>query len=238
MALGSGASRSEAGSSGSTPKQGTKRTLGELIDGVAKFLVLVLGLPIRFAAAIVSQFVSNGGSGRAVVGGALFLIGAAVSTDSVWQTLFGQPPLFPWFEPQWSWVNVPRAVFNPFFYAAFLIAVGVQVLQAYSMRGKNPDSARRELQDHMQYDLEQKPSGKIDLVGEIWKDYKTAGLRDRSSVGFVALFVWGFDIVSTFAARNPWQYTDPLVIVGCILFNLATMLAGEIGYTIWRLTKD
>lgn len=235
MAL--GAQQREGGSKDSS-SQHKKRSVGELIDAIAKIVVFVVGLPIRFAAAIVSQFVSNGGTGRAVVGGALFLIGAAVSTDSVWQTVFGQPALLPWFEPSWSWLNVPYAVLNPFFYVAFLIAVGIQVLEAYTLRGKNPDSARRELQDHMQYDLEQKPSGKIDLVGEIWKDYKTAGMRDRHSIGFTALFVWGFDIVSTFAARNPWQSTVPTMIVGCILFNICTMLAGEIGYSVWRLTKD
>lgn len=129
-------------------------------------------------------------------------------------------------------------MFNPFFYAAFLIAVGLQVVEAYALRGKNPDSARRDLQDHMVYDLETKPSGKIDLVGELWKDYKTAGLRDRNATGFISLAIWVFDLVTTFAARNPFAYTVPLVILGCILFNIGTMLAGEIGFAIWRLTKD
>lgn len=152
--------------------------------------------------------------------------------------MFRQRPIFPWFETGWSWFNVPAAVFNPFFYLAFLIAVGLQVIEAYALRGKNPDLARRDLQDHMVYDLETKPSGKIDLVGELWKDYKTAGLRDRSTAGLISLAIWTFDLVTTFAARNPFAYTEPLTILGCILFNIGTMLAGEIGFAIWRLTKD
>lgn len=129
-------------------------------------------------------------------------------------------------------------MFNPFFYLAFLIAVGLQVIEAYALRGKNPDSARRELQDHMVYDLESKPSGKIDLVGELWRDYKVAGMRDRSTAGLISLAIWMFDLVTTFAARNPFAYTEPLTIVTCIMFNIATMLAGEIGFAIWQLTKD
>jgi hypothetical protein len=233
---------SKSGDSGDkSGKQPPKRSIGQIIDFIAKLaklVVLVFGLPIRFAAAIVAQFVANGGVGRAVVGGVLFLIGSAISADSIWQTMFGQRPLFPWFESSWSWANVPLTLFNPFFYAAFLIAVGLQVVEAYALRGKNPDSARRDLQDHMAYDLETKPSGKIDLVGELWKDYKTAGLRDRNATGFITLAIWVFDLVTTFAARNPFAYTEPLTILGCILFNFGTMLAGEIGFAIWRLTKD
>jgi hypothetical protein len=50
--------------------------------------------------------------------------------------------------------------------------------------------------------------------------------------------VWAFDIVTTFAARNPFEFTAPFMILGCILFNIGTMMAGEIGFAIWRLTKD
>ncbi|WP_243146851.1 hypothetical protein [Scytonema sp. UIC 10036] len=159
------------GGSSTSNKQPPKRSIGQIIDFIAKMIVLVVGMPIRFAAAIVAQFVGNGGVGRAVVGGLLFILGSAISADSIWQTVFQQRPLFPWFEAGWSWANVPLTVFNPFFYLAFLIAVGLQVVEAYALRGKNPDSARRELQDHMVYDLEAKPSGKIDLVTELWKDY-------------------------------------------------------------------
>lgn len=219
-------------------KQEQKRSIGQIIDFGAKIIVLVVGMPIRIAAAIVAQFVTTGGTGRAVVGGALFLIGASISADSIWQTVFQQRPIFPWFEPSWHWANVPLALFNPFFYAAFLIAVGIQVIEAYALRGKNPDAARRELQDHIGYELESKPSGKIDLVTELWKDYKTAGLRDRTSTGFITIAIWVFDLVTTFAAHNPFAYTAPVIILCCFLYNIGTMLSGEIGFAVWRLTND
>jgi membrane-bound metal-dependent hydrolase YbcI (DUF457 family) len=238
MAVNSAATSSSTGASAGKDKQQQRRSIGQIIDTVVRIVVIVVGLPIRIAAAIVNQFVANGGAGRAVVGGVLFLLGSAISADSIWQTVFQQRPLFPWFETSWSWVNVPLTVFNPFFYLAFLIAIGLQVIEAYALRGKNPDSARRDLQDHMSYELETKPNGKIDLVGELWKDYKTAGMRDHKSAGFISLAIWVFDLVTTFAARNPFAYTEPLTILGCILFNIGTMLAGEIGFAIWRLTKD
>ncbi|MCC5619208.1 hypothetical protein LC605_29855 [Nostoc sp. CHAB 5836] len=230
MTMGSGAEGSEG--------KGKKRSFGEIIDFCAKAVVMIVGLPIRAAAAIVNQFVANGGAGRALVGGILFIGGSMISADSTWQLIFQGSPLFPWFQPDWRWFNVPLALFNPFFYLAFIISVGVQVIEAHALRGKNPDSARRELQDHMAYELESKPSGKIDLVGHLWADYKTAGTRDRSSAGLVVIAVWVFDIVTTFAARNPFEYTAPFMILGCILFNVGTMMAGEIGFAIWRLTKD
>ncbi|WP_207714085.1 hypothetical protein [Scytonema sp. UIC 10036] len=67
---------------------------------------------------------------------------------------------------------------------------------------------------------------------------KTAGLRDRNTTGLISLAIWVFDLVTTFAARNPFSYTVPMTIILCILFNIGTMLAGEIGFAIWRLTKD
>jgi hypothetical protein len=238
MALGSSSAETNStGNSDGKPKS-KKRTLGEIIDFCAKTVVMIVGLPVRAAAAIVNQFVANGGAGRALVGGILFIGGSVISADSTWQLIFTGPPVLPWFEPTWNWLNVPFAAFNPFFYLAFIISVGVQVIEAHALRGKNPDSARRELQDHMVYELETKPSGKIDLVGELWKDYKTAGTRDRSSAGLVVIAVWAFDIVTTFAARNPFEFTAPFMILGCILFNIGTMMAGEIGFAIWRLTKD
>lgn len=102
MTFAKGGSNSGSGST-STEQQTKKRSIGQIIDFLAKWTVLIVGLPIRLAAAIVAQFVGNGGTGRAVVGGVLFLIEYGISTDSIWQTVFQQRPLFAWFEPSWSW---------------------------------------------------------------------------------------------------------------------------------------
>ncbi|MHC5727787.1 MAG: hypothetical protein ACYTXY_27395, partial [Nostoc sp.] len=91
----SSAETNSTGNSDSKPKD-KKRSLGEIIDFCAKAVVMIVGLPIRAAAAIVNQFVANGGAGRALVGGILFIGGSMISADSTWQLIFQAPPVFAW----------------------------------------------------------------------------------------------------------------------------------------------
>ena len=111
---------SSSGNSSSGEQKKRKKSLGQIIDSIAKWTVLIFGFPIRFMGAIVAQFVGEGGAGKAVVGGALFILGIAISTDSLWQQFFGQPALFPWYEANfggwWRWMLV---IFNPWFYPTF-----------------------------------------------------------------------------------------------------------------------
>lgn len=216
-----------------------KKSLGQIIDNIAKWVVLIVGFPIRFMGSIVAQFVGEGGAGKAVVGAALFVLGIAISTDSLWQQLFGQPALFPWFETNfggwWRWILV---VLNPWFYLCFVLASGIQVIEGRAVRGKSPDAARRDLEDSMRYELEGKPSGKIDLAGALWNDYKRSGMRHKQVIGFIPLVLFTFDFIMTFSARNPFSYQDPGQVFAVILFNVGTMIAGEVGYAIWRSTND
>jgi hypothetical protein len=62
-------------------------------------------------------------------------------------------------------------------------------------------------------------------------------MRERNSGGLTALFFWGFDLVSTFVGRNPFRYTNPGMILGCFTYNIFTMAAGEIGYSIRKQTS-
>ena len=158
--MGNGAESNSTGNSDSKPKD-KKRSLGEIIDFCAKAVVMIVGLPIRAAAAIVNQFVANGGAGRALVGGILFIGGSIISADSTWQLIFQGPPVFAWFEPTWNWLNVPFALFNPFFYLAFMISVGVQVIEAHALRGKNPDSARQKLRSRISHKTLEKRGQKL-----------------------------------------------------------------------------
>ena len=90
----------------------------------------------------------------------------------------------------------------------------------------------------MQYELEGKPSGKIDLAGALWSDYKRAGMRHKRTIGFIPLAVFAFDMIMTFGARNPFAFSNPGDVFAAILFNVGTMMAGEIGYAIWKSTND
>lgn len=113
----------------------------------------------------------------------------------------------------------------------------VQIMEARTVRGKQPIQAKAEFETSLQHDLPSKPTGKIDLSGELWKDYKRSGMRERNAGGAIALFFWIFDAVATFSSRNPFRYSDPGMIVGCFFYNLLSMCAGEVGFWIWRLNK-
>jgi hypothetical protein len=62
-------------------------------------------------------------------------------------------------------------------------------------------------------------------------------MKERHTGGAIALFFWVLDLTTTFVGRNPFRYTNPGVILACFAYNVASMMAGEIGYSIWKLTK-
>ncbi|BAY91279.1 MULTISPECIES: hypothetical protein [unclassified Tolypothrix] len=112
-----------------------------------------------------------------------------------------------------------------------------KVDQARTLRGKRPEEAKTEFEYSKQFTLGGKPSGSIDLTQALWRDYKVAGMKERHTGGAVALFFWIFDLTTTFVGRNPFAFTNPSTILACLVYNLGSMMAGEIGYTIWKLTK-
>jgi hypothetical protein len=191
-----------------------------------------------FVSHIVAQFVTPGTPGYKLVGAIGFWIGTLLSTDSVWQVLFQGKPLLPWFETEWiGWLGWLQLPFNPLFWISFGISALVQVMEARTLRGKDPIQARSEFEESKQYALGSKPTGNIDLTVALWGDYKRAGMKERNAGGAIALSFWVLDITTTFVGRWPFRYTDPGAILGCFAYNCASMMAGEIGYNIWKLTK-
>ncbi|MBD2504893.1 hypothetical protein [Anabaena azotica] len=215
-----------------------QRGLGQYLEILARWIVALISFPVIFISYIVAQFVTPGTPGYKLVGAIGFWIGTLLSTDSVWQVLFQGKPLFPWFETQWigwsGWLQLP---FNLLFWVSFGISALVQVMEARTLRGKDPIQARSEFEESKQYVLGSKPSGNIDLTVALWGDYKRAGMKERNAGGAIALFFWVLDITTTFVGRWPFQYTNPMTILGCFAYNCASMMAGEIGYNIWKLTK-
>jgi hypothetical protein len=202
-------------------------------DIIARWVVDLFAIPISFVTAIFAQFAERNGAGAKIIGSLAFWIGTLLSTDSIWQMMFQGVPLFPWFETSWigwrGWLTLP---FNLLFWVSLAISYLVQVQEAKTLRSKPPETAKKEFEDAQQYTLPQKPKNTIDLARALWGDYKRAGMRERNSGGLTALFFWGFDLVSTFVGRNPFRYTNPGMILGCLAYNIFTMAAGEIGYSI------
>jgi hypothetical protein len=220
-------------------KDKDSETLVSGAEDLADRIVDIIAAPISFVAHLFANFITPGSSGAKFLGGIGFFLGTLLSSDSIWQVFFQGQPLFPWFETKWigwgSWISLPL---NPLFWIAFFISALVQIMEAKTLRGKDPVVAKEDFEEAKKYTLGQKPSTEnIDLTTALWHDYKRAGMADHISGGAIALFFWIFDIFSSFSSRNPFRYTDPSTIFACLLYNLASMCAGEVGYKIWKITK-
>lgn len=213
------------------------KDLDDYVKIFAHWAVSLFAIPVSFLFNILAQFLERGGSGTKILGGLGFAIGTLLSTDSVWQTFFGGTPLFPWWESSWigwqGWLLLP---FNIPFWCSLGISALIQVMESKTLRGKTPDEAKQEFDEAQKYKLPEKPAGVIDLSRALWGDYKVAGMKSRTGGGLIAVFFWIFDLVSTFVGRNPFRYTSPVLIVGCFAYNILSMIAGEIGFKIWKET--
>jgi hypothetical protein len=202
-------------------------------DIIARWVVDLFAIPISFVTAIFAQFAERNGAGAKILGSIAFWIGTLLSTDGIWQMMFQGVPLFPWFESSWigwtGWLTLP---FNLLFWIALAISYLIQTQEAKTLRSKPPAEAKKEFDEAQQYTLPQKPKNTIDLARALWGDYKKSGMRERNTGGLTALFFWGFDLVSTFVGRNPFRYTNPGMVLACFAYNIFTMAAGEIGYSI------
>lgn len=219
-------------------QQEPKRSLSDYVEITARWIVDIISIPVSFVSYILAQFITPGSSGTRILGAIGFFVGTLLSTDGIWQTLFQGTPLFPWFERTWiGWVGWLALPFNLLFWMALAISALIQIMEARTLRGKRPDQAKEEFEASQVYALGSKPSGTIDLTKALWRDYKVAGMKERHTGGAIALFFWAFDVITTFVGRNPFAYRDPGTIIACLVYNLTTMMAGEIGYSIWKLTK-
>ncbi|MEH1777172.1 hypothetical protein [Nostoc sp.] len=222
----------------SIPKPTQKPAGGSFFEILAEWIVTAISVPFVFLSSFLEQFLTPGSSGTRIIGAIGFSLGTFLSTDSVWQTMFQGTPMFPWWEDGWiGWIGWIQLPFNLLFWVSLMISALVQVMEARTLRGKAPGQAKTEFEESQQYALPSKPAGKIDLSQALWGDYKRAGMKERRTGSGIALFFWVFDFVTTFSGRNPFRYTDPSQIIGCIAYNLLSMMAGETGFAIWKFTK-
>jgi hypothetical protein len=236
MPLGAGTTDKQTDSN--KPQKEQEKSFSDHVEIIAGWVVDIISIPFQFCGAIMSQFVQPGTSGAKILGFVMFLGGVLLSADGVWQTLFQGKPLFPWFETDWiGWMGWLTVWVNPLFWFSIVISWGIQQAEAKTLRGKAPSLAKQEFENVKQYNLEKKPQGSIDLAKALWGDYKRAGMRERNSGGLIALLIWMLDIACTFYGRNPFGFIAPVLILGCLIYNLATMMAGEIGYNLWKHSR-
>lgn len=236
-------------------------------DWIANAIVTVVTFPVLFAAKIINPFVERGGAGIQALGAVAFLGGVVFGADNYYQLALNKA-LLPWFT-QSAWVGdlaiqsdnpITRwisgiwggaafvgwaAVFLSMISIAFVVATAVslttQFIQGQAVRGRSLNTAKAQFQHWNAPTLPDEPDKKrkLDMAAVSWKELKRTGKKQRTFMGFIALALWGLEMVSAFTAHNPLNYTGhPGQFVGCLLYAILTIVAGEVGYVIYCEARE
>jgi hypothetical protein len=220
----------EAGAD-SKPKEGNDfyDIIGKIIDMGVK----IVGVVPYTIARILDNFIDNEKGGIKVLAAFLLVGGVVMSADGFFQA-FGGKPLFPWYEQSWIGIGWLWVWTKVNFWAAVVVSLAVQWIESQAIRGKDPDKAKSDYDQIKHHTVPEKNKGAIDLVEARRKEYKRAGMSERSVLGLFILFVFIMDFAATFlVGRNPWGQS-PTVFLGMFIYNASTMLAGETGFALWR----
>lgn len=206
----------------------------EIIGRIISMGVKVIGIIPYAVATVLDNFIGQDKPGIKVLGGVLLVGGVILSADSFFQ-MFGGKPLFPFFEQPEAWIGNGwlRVWTKVNFWAAVVVSIAVMWIESYAIRGKDLGEAKRGYEAIKHHTVPDKSSNTIDLVEVRRKEYKRAGMTERSVLGLFILFVVLLDVSSAFISRNPLGQT-PLILLGMTVYNACTILAGEVGYALWR----
>ena len=227
------ASASEGSDDAAKGTQKERSDFYEIIGKIIDIGVKIVGTPIYIIAKVLDNFVRHDGTGIKILGGALLVGGVVLSSDGFFQA-FGGKPLFPWWENSWigmGWLWVWTKV-N--FWAAVVVSLAAQWIESQAIRGKDPDEAKNSFDQIKHHQTPAKNTSAIDLVEARRQEYKRAGMGESSVLGLFILFVFILDFAATFiTGRNPWG-KPPTEFMGILIYNTCTMLAGEVGFVLWR----
>jgi hypothetical protein len=204
--------------------------VGVIIDAVMNIISLLVYIPAK----ILENFMGRNKPGTKILAAMMFIVGVILSADSFYQTL-GNPPLFPFFEEPgawigWGWFTV---WVTPIFWIAILVSLAVQLLESFTLRGKNPDEAKQEYEEVKHHTLPKKNANVIDLVEHRRRVYKRSGMNSPKLLGLLILAVFLSDIASAFISHNPWGQA-PHVFIGMVIYNFFCIVSSETGYILWK----
>ena len=206
----------------------------DIVGRIISMGVKLVGVIPYAIATVLDNFIGQDKPGIKVLGGILLIGGVVMSADAFFQ-MFGGKPLFPFFEEPNAWIGIGWLwVWTKInFWAAVVMSVAVMWVESYAVRGKNPDKAKQDYDSIKHHTVPEKNKSTIDLVEVRRREYKRAGMNERSVLGLFILFVVLLDICSAFVSRNPLG-ESPIIVLGMIGYNACTILAGEVGYALWR----
>ena len=210
-----------------------------LIDRLLDYLFIIPDAIVSLILGIFTRFTAPGGQGVRIVAGFLAIVGILLSADPFWQ-LFEQPPIFPWFEPDHlGWLRTAFAMLRGWMLLIFCLVLssGVQWIESWGLRGEDPDAAKLKYQAYKHHKLPKLDAQAIDYTKHLHGRYKTAKMKDVRFRQILVLSVLALDIASFFISRNPFGMA-PTAALGCLLYNLLAMIAGEVGIRLWTTAKN
>ncbi len=232
-----------------------------LIDWLVNAVVLIVTFIPLTLAKFLNAFVERGGAGIQALGSFAFLAGVVAGADNYYQGFTGKA-LLPWFT-QADWVGdlavdaipVPlvglrgvvgwAAVFFSLFSLGFLMALCfsllTQFIQGQAVRGRSVEIAQAEFERWNAPTLPTPPdpTKKLDMATVSWQALKRTGKSNRGFMGFIALALWVSEFLAAFTAHNPLNYTGRAgLFIGCTVYALTTVVAGELGYAIYVSAKE
>lgn len=190
----------------------------DIFSTITKWVVMAIAVIPRSLAAIMEHFTEAGSVGAVALGSLVFVVGVLLTTDSYWQSLFQGIALFPFFETRWagwSWLPgfslfPPRAWFGIILNPAFMFAMAVCFVIQIIQSATIRNAA--------------------------FKATNVAGISPRT-IGLIAIASWTFDLIQTFSSRNPLQYSNPGDIFNCLMYNLFSIVACELGYVVYKMLR-
>lgn len=202
----------------SSPPDKQQKIKTDIFHTLAKWLVVLISIIPRFLASIMEHFSEAGSVGAVALGSLVFTVGVLFTADSYWQSLFEGAALFPFFEQTWagwSWVPgfsffPPRAWAGIIFNPAFIFAIALSFVIQIIQSATIRNAA--------------------------FGVKAVSGISPRT-VGLIAIASWSFDLIQTFSSRNPLQFSDPGDIFKCLIYNLFSIVAAELGYVVYRMLK-
>lgn len=194
------------------------KSKSDIFSTMAKWVVVVISIIPRFLAAVMEHFTEAGSVGAVALGSLVFVVGVILTADSYWQSLFQGAALMPFFEQSWagwSWLPgftllPPRAWFGIIFNPAFVFAVALSFVIQIIQSATIRNAA--------------------------FKAGSVSGISPRT-IGLIAIASWSFDLIQTFSSRNPLQFSDPGDIFRCLMYNVFSIVAAELGYVVYRMLK-
>jgi hypothetical protein len=203
MALGN--SQSQQQQQSVPPKNIPQNKSPDFMETMVSWTFKILTFPLWIVTTIFGQLMTPGAAGATFLGKVLFIFLVVLSSDSYWQVLFQGKPLFPWYETSWTgWGWLP----------------GFSII---------PPGAWLGLFANLTFYL----CIAISCVIQLFQSACVSGDKflnvNPRVIGLIAITLWGFDLIMTFASRNPWRYQEPIQVLQCILFNIFTISCAELG---------